>query len=172
MRAIRVAVVLSLLTAAWSAAADVGMSFLLVERNFQMHGAAFDASGPGEGVALDFGAADWRWRPEVTFFHAAGLSSDDGQQEYALGLARLWGQDKTVFRLSGGIAQIDTFDGSREAWASGAYLRASLLWLLGARFSLGLTARALEGGDVMVSGEQLAVDYSQFGMVVNWRLGH
>jgi hypothetical protein len=160
------------MAAATPAAAEVGFAWSLAVREFELRNAAFDESAGGFGYQFDFGPARWALRPEVAFTSVSpSVFSNDGQREYAAGLAWRMREDDIGFRLSGGAAEIKAFDGARDDRVKGAYLQAAVIWHAGERFQLGLSWRGFQGQDTEVAGRELGVDYRQFGAFLGWRFG-
>jgi len=154
------------------AAAEVDFAWSMVGRSYEPRNATYDESASGLAYRLDFGPSTWVLRPEVEFTSVkASIFSNDGQYEYAAGLAWRMREDDVGFRLSGGAAQIKTFDGALEARVDGAYLQAAVIWHPGERFHLGLSWRGFAGEDAVVAGRELGVDYRQFGLFLGWRFG-
>lgn len=168
----RLALLLAAASASAPAAAEVGFAWSMVGRDFELHHAAYDESAGGLGYQFDFGPARWSFRPEIAFTSVQpNAFSNDGQNEYAAGVAWRMREDDVGFRLSGGAAEIKTFDGARQDRVKGAYLQATVIWHAGERFQLGLSWRGFQGQDTAVAGRELGVDYRQFGVVLGWRFG-
>jgi hypothetical protein len=155
-----------------TAAAEVNFVWSAVGREFEMNHAAYDANASGSSYQLDFGPGRWTLRPEIAFTSvSANIFSNDGQYEYAAGIAWRMREDDVGFRLSGGVARLKTFDGPLEAEVDGAYLQAAVIWHPGERFHLGMSWRGYAGEDAEVAGRELGVDYRQFGVFLGWRFG-
>lgn len=154
------------------AAAEVNYALLAGYRTWEGDAAPLETHG-GVGMLhqFDFGPAAWDWRPELGLTGATEVLDDRGQGELALGIARRWRADDAELRLSAGAVWLETHDGSREATVTGAYLQASVLWHLGERFALGLSARAGEVEDAVVGGARLPNDYRQVALALSWRFG-
>jgi hypothetical protein len=166
------AIVLLVIASALPAAAEVNFAWTVVGRDYELHHAAYDESASGLAYQLDFGPSSWSFRPEASFTSVgANAFSNDGQREYAAGLAWRMREDDVGLRLSGGAAEVKTFDGNREDRVKGAYLQAAVVWHTGARFNLGLSWRGFQGQDTEVAGRELGVDYRQFGVFLGWRFG-
>lgn len=155
-----------------SAAAEVNYSLHVGTRVWEGDVTVFELGGGlGAQHQFDFGPAAWDWRPELALAGGGEILGDNGQSEFAFGVARRWRKDDTELRLSAGAVRLEAHDDQRKAWVSGAYLQATLLWHLGQRFGLGVSARAGEVEDAVVSGVTLPNDYRQLTVTLNWRFG-